>query len=299
MRSAISRRKLLLITSITTVGIVFIFFDFGDDYERSEQPKSNLKKPQSFIERILNPVDMGFEAAVFDTNTWVFNKNIMQYSTMAGINSQNEVEIQAIILSKTPFLNNLKCLVSSNNVQFINTSVRNILKMNDKFWQIYQIKCVFKADMLSNISNMFVSVIDARDYEITDNTNKTKIFAQRPTFYDLNTKKVPGVTNCVHMLRDVGSNRYKKILNWVEINKAIGLSKTTFYHVDHNKTYMDIIRKKYPDFVHVIDYEYDLARVCSKLEAHGLTDCSKTYGIIFEESRFNLHERICTNECKL
>ncbi len=292
MRSTHCKKKWFLLFSVLISGFIFLGFN-SSFFEYNKFPK-----PLVFPNNILNPDDKDLNVTIFETNTWIFNNNIMQYSTMIGVNSKKEVEIQAIVLTKRKFENYLRCLVWSNNLNFVNTSVIDVFKMNEKFWQIFKVKCVVGADELSNSSSIFVAVIDSRDYANRDKSLPTKIFAQRPTFYDLQKKKEPGVTNCVHMLRDVDSARYKKILNWAEINKQIGLSRTTLYHIDQNKTTMNMIREKYPNFIHVIDYEYDLNKVCSRLELHGLKNCSQLYGFLFKGELFNLHERVCTNECK-
>jgi hypothetical protein len=312
-----SGKKLLVIfilPFVSLVGIRFVLFHssvVSDKNDRQAISVTNESPPPPLAETrsIQNKIDTNeiatpkqeethdYSAVVFETHNWVFNKDVMQFSAYAQINSNKQVEIRSVLTFRGAADRNCICIASDDNKKFSKKPIESMTNLNYAFKDLYVVKCVFEASEFSNASNIFVSVVRETEFSNTIADTAT-LFAHRPKFYELKAKEL-GVTNCVHTLRTIDSTRYKDVLNWLEINIALGVSSMTFYFMDQDDSVLNKILAHHPNFVEVIRYRISTQLACSKLEPHGLKDCAQLYGFIFHESMFNFHERLCTNDCKL
>jgi hypothetical protein len=290
----------------------FHLFDFANIYylpatilQTSEYPQQDYTTPPPIL--VLNtqpetkPIKQyetsKYRAAVFETNTWIFNDEVMQYSTYAQNNSNSSIQIRSIVALSTDKPKKLACIISEDDKNFFVYPLAKLMVLNNAFHIIYLVECVFLEKDFSNASNIYVAIVEAKNYQTNSGVGETLLFAQRPRFYL--DKKQSGVTNCVHTLRDVNSARYKDLLNWLEMNIALGFSSMTFYHIDEDKKVLWQILGHHPNFVEVVDYNLNIESICSRLEQHGLKACKEKYEFLFKSHYFNFHERLCTNDCNL
>jgi hypothetical protein len=192
------------------------------------------------------------------------------------------------------------CIASSDNRYFKIRVVHGWSLMNVDHKPFYKIRCIYPLRKFANLSNLFVSVVFLDDYLRNSDNNPIHLFAQRPHMYDFSVPLRRAVINCVHNLRDIDDAvRYTKMLNWIDINIALGVSKFIFYHIERDKTYVNKVLQKYPGRVEFIDYKRDANLTCELLEPRDMRNCIETYGFLFHHTLNNFHERIMTNDCKI
>ncbi len=234
---------------------------------------------------------------VLPSRKWIFNGIILQFSAILFQGTTNSY-IEAIILS----LNNdiekhphIKCAVFSNlNNSFLAYETVIEKFMMDRYGaKIFRIKCnVAKA--LAFHENISISILETN----ATIKNGTIMFAQLPTVVSekgLTLRKA--IINCVHMLRNVDFESYKRISNWLVLQQAIGIDKIRFYDINTNKTYVNQIKSDHPTFVEFVNYQYNINDSCHWLESYGLQNCAKKYGGYFVDQLENLHERLVMNDC--
>jgi hypothetical protein len=258
-------------------------------------------RPDGFFSGKTLYTKQGFQAVVFNSSTWIFNRKVMQYSAVASY-TRTQVTIEAIIsrqIEEQTFNIFFACIASTDHVHFKTQTAHSFKYMNVHYKPFIKVLCVYPRYKLSDLSNLIVSVVFLDEYVNLDENSMTLIFAQRPVLYDLSRPVQPAVINCVHNLRGVDDARYARIVNWIDLNIALGVSKLVFYHSDRNKTNVNKLAERYPTRVELIEYNIDAKRACALFEPHGLRNCLDSYGFLFNDEMVFFHERISSNDCKL
>jgi hypothetical protein len=290
----------LLFVTISYCSLVFYWLDLirpvNKQMARLDGPKSQAKKLFKHNYQVLEA----------EPNSWIFNKNIMQYSTIASLNQIQQYEVEAILMFKEDNLDLvtfLECYFHVNNTHFIKRLVQyKVNVIAKRLFQIIKVKClVDKADYAASNNKLVVSMIDSRafDKNITstaNSTNKKLLLAHRVKII-IASKAKSKVMNCVHMLRNIDESRLKKTLNWIEMNKAFGMDKIVFYTVEAENEPVRIIKNKYAKLVAFNHYKTKIEDVCAGLIKLGMAYCVEKYSYFFDVRFFNYHERVTTNAC--
>jgi hypothetical protein len=255
-----------------------------------------------------NIITHNYDVVESEPNEWIFNGNVLQYSTVAPINPIKQYEIEAIIISKEgnfDMVSFLECFLHINSTQSIKKLVMyNVNVIAKRLFEIFKVKCVIEnSDYLAINGQISVSVVDSRIYNekqqssLKNSTKQQTLFAHRVKLHPAGKAKEKSIVNCVHMLRNVDEPRFLRILNWIEINKAFGMAKIKFYTIDSENPYLSKIKSKYRKLVEVHYYKMKIEHICVSMIKRGITNCVENYGYFFDEQFFNYHERIATNAC--
>lgn len=276
---------------------------------------------------------------------WTLNHNVLQYSSILKIDKNGNIDVEALVFlnylneDSQYLLLNLKCLLLQKHV--VLSKVNDILKiplmnMDRPYVGLWKIKCSYIKDDFSTLYERFemnkfnelrIAIVDIRDFKATVEqselifTNKNAqipvnfIKYQIPTVFDVNKVKIPAVVNCVHFTRDLYDDRLKRLFNWLEIQKRIGVKNIKFYFYELNENAKnEIMNRHEASFVQVIDYKTNISDVCkyeiestsspggvkSKVHDKMLEICKHAYNKHFTMSRgytTNAHERLNTNDC--
>ena len=114
-------------------------------------------------------------------------------------------------------------------------------------------------------------------------------------------------------MRNFDQVRKKRLLNWIEIQKNIGIKEMRFYVLNATDDTIKTIKEKYSeDFIKIVIHHTSFENVCQKeikrleknpnslLFKKQYNACEKAFRLHFDLSdnlAFNTHERINTNDC--
>jgi hypothetical protein len=265
---------------------------------------------------------------------WTLNTDVLQYSSIIIFNS-NDVIVEGLI-----FLNNknefqrtktsTKCIVLRNENELIASVAFKIIKIplmnksGDKdSIGLWKVKCKFDKFDKRNDDDYKVAIVNSNHFK---NDKYKNIFSnpsadlpdnlikyQNPTFYYSNQRKKPAIANCVHLVRDLNSNRLTRVLNWLEIQFSISIKQIKFYIFEPNAEAKRLIYSKYSsEQVIFVDYETNKNQICKqeiemmKLNPNNYYSkylfgiCEQSFNKHFNMSKdytLNAHERINTNDC--
>jgi hypothetical protein len=122
----------------------------------------------------------------------------------------------------------------------------------------------------------------------SDSKNGIAIFSQLPTIVkEIGPPIRKAIINCVHLLRNVDYESYKRISNWLVLQQAIGIDKIRFYDVNTDKTYVNKLRMNNPDLVEFVEYQTQIDDICIEFESYGIKKCTHRYGGYFTEALSN------------
>jgi hypothetical protein len=295
-----------------------------------------------FITEIL---DHGLKEVIhrfsFDSNLnneWTINGNIVQYSSFVILVETNLIKIEVLALSNKRYLdttdlhNNIKCVIKmKNDFKLYITSPYDIvaipfMETNDIPSTLWKFQCFYKFSNQENFldsKDLAVSLVDVNDFK---SNKKNSIFLnnkavlsinyiqyQKPAYFNLFKPKKKAVAHCVHLLRGLDHTRTVRILNWIELQRKIGIKKIRLYVLDVEESVIQLIKKKYSqDFIEIIFHHTNLKDVCKKqierlenypnsLFYQKLYDyCKTAFEKHYNISKIlvlNAHERINTNDC--
>ena len=275
-----------------------------------------------------------YNAKINVNNEWTINKSILQYSSFVILEKNGLIKIDVLALinkkniSKSSLYNDVKCVIKSkNNFRLYLVQPDDIIDIpfmhDDFFWKF---QCLYKIEekdeLLSDLRDLKVAIVFTNEYF---SSKKNSIFSnkeelgveyiqyQQPKFFNSLVPKKKAVGHCVHLVRDLNEARTKKILNWINMQREIGIEEIRLYIFNVTNDVISIIQNYYTsNFVKIIYHGTKLDEVCKKeLERYKANpesvlfkkiynNCSKLHEIQFDTSNdliLNAHERINTNDC--
>jgi hypothetical protein len=312
MRIKIKLKSFLL--AFVIVGMI-TFITIYNNLNRVQLPKENLNFENEFFQ--------------VESTKWLINNRIAQYSARLIVD-KDKVIIEALAL--TDYVNqeaafqkqNIKFLVKYENKLFVmdvqgafgNTtnfifgkSCRHIWRFNTVIQNIFQ-----------NLDQIFYALTDYGEYlKLLNFVNRTDdlmaYFAfHKPVVYRTDSVKKKAIAHCLHYVRYLNENRgLERMLNWLEIQKNLGMDKIKayFYRVDKNS--YQTIRSAYgTDFLEIIDFKLHFVYLCqfqlyrlnrdveSSINSYLAKLCKKTFEVYFKKKDFALQttmELFTTNDC--
>ena len=239
------------------------------------------------------------------------------------LNPIQQIEIESMVLMKESFVmayDYLRCAIHVNETHLFYKNIKANIKIHADAIEIYKVKCILDTNEHSGLKqDLTVSIIDTRYYLGLDAENENEnayqqeqvkfkenralekplIFSHRAELYNQKTTRAQSIQNCVHMLRSISETRYISILNWIEINRALGVHDIVFYTIEHNNPYLSRIKEKYPKNIKIIEYEHNISEICANRARYGyaIEECKKEYQFYFEIEQLDYHERVNTNAC--
>ena len=280
----------------------------------------------SFFTNKLKPVNRN------NVREWVINGNITQYSayflTQKNFFSSYQYIEALLVLSfelesnrAIKIENYLKCLYkTANDDEFNKLDTSSVIKIsfmpvkgiNKK---LYRVRCRINENLNSDIHDSIqVAIVAENEFE-NNKIPKDYIQYQRTNILKMNKSEESRnrVAHCVHMLRNLDERRTKRLVNWIEQQKAIGISKISIYMYDVSNELVDLLEKRYESsFLKLIKHPVKYEEVCkhqimnakmypeSSIYKNLLNICKNAHNYHFEMTNnlvSNTHERINTNDC--
>ena len=263
---------------------------------------------------------------------WVINGNITQYS--AYLLRENNLfskeqyieafiilsfELESIGAKKIQIEKYLKCFYkfenALNKVDILKIRKISFMPVKGVNKKLYRIRCRINENLNSdNLDSIKVAIVAENEFE----NNKIPIDYiqyQKTSILNMNKpdKLQKGVAHCVHMLRNLDERRRKRLINWIEQQKAIGISEIRIYMYDVSNELVDLLESSYQKrYLKLIKHPIKYEEVCkhqimnaemypeSSIYKNLLNNCKNAHSYHFEMSDdlvFNTHERINTNDC--
>lgn len=144
--------------------------------------------------------------------------------------------------------------------------------------------------------------------------SKTFIWFHQPNFYDSRLPKKKAIAHCNHMMFDLDGVRQARFFNWFDVQKRLGIDRFRLYFFRVNQTSEDEIRKRVGEHVEIFHTRLDKPFICrhyieymkttnnSEQAQYLLNKCDNLFRVYFDwsiEGVFNIHEKVCTNDCLL
>ena len=224
-----------------------------------------------------------------DTNNWIFNFNVTQYTTVITKFSDELIFSESLIfldhiLNNMDYINeNLKCLLRIGDVFYVQTPYEillvPIMKIPEWPKQAYKVKCQIKSYELnlfkkSNIlenEQIKIAIIDFKyfDYHVdlfAGLNEKYLIQLHKPNIFYINKPKKKAIAHCVHTVRNLNDEkRLKHFFEWIKIQKSIGIDKIKIYlmtDLDQDPI-ENKIRDEFNDgYLEIIKYRTSLYNLC-------------------------------------
>ena len=269
---------------------------------------------------------------IFLSKEWIFNWNVSQYSSIMRVSFINNnqttklLTFESTIFSDLPedefnfkeLEKNLSCMILTNRYDIVNASITKLLSINlmsitEAFWKkskFYRIECELKTNIDADISLFRLAVVNTRYL-----SNSIKVLhMQTPLFVNTSSPKAKSVASCVHMLRNISEQRVNYTMDWIRIQKSIGIAKIKIYSLEKNELLLKQIENNYKDLVEVIDYNTKLDDIChlelknkirnanSNLYSKLYENCQSAFAkhfLMSDTMVSNSHERLQSNDCFL
>jgi hypothetical protein len=253
-----------------------------------------------------NTIEQTYTVVAFESSSWIFNKNVLQYSTIMTVNYKQRIEIESIIMfnkTREKMIKSLKCFFLIGENIIILQKATELVKI-DAFsrnkYILFKVKCSLEPDKhVGLLDSLYVGVIDLNDLSSSDSIQNATIFVHKPKIFDRLIPKQKKIVNCVHTVYDLSEKRYLKIRNWIQMNKAFGVERIKLCALDFNSPYLMRLKSEFSSLIEINKYQLNLRFICSIMEIFGVVDCFESYFFYFNAAaNFNFHEKICTNECK-
>lgn len=299
------RKKLVFLYGVLTILTTLSLFRYRDRF---------IYKP--------NRIPSDNEENNFPTKEWIVNGIVTQYSSLISLNESNHLEIESLVFvninrKDENLLNEtLQCLIKKDDVYMVlnQTELHGIRIMPTKYGlrRLWRVRCVLnETEHNFNLENFYVSIIDSRDHPKL--VEKFNLFLfHKPEFFSRIVPKIKSVANCVHMINNLDEHKLQKLLNWIKIQKEIGLHKIKLYFHLVPREIIDKVLKQNENFIEIVNHKTNFSDVCKwqikKLEENpNSEDYNRTYKYCAESfKKFfdlqdlyvkNSHERVCSNDC--
>ena len=263
----------------------------------------------------LNISKTDFALNYYNTNTWMINKNIFQYSSHLFVRNDKLTQIDSLIITNYNMSveyvkKSMRCLIKSIKTdQEVRLNITVVLKF---LYNTLRVKCEVYGE---EFENSVVAIVDIADYKKEFLDSKESINFQIPNKINIPSVKLPEIAHCVHYSYQLVQRDVQKILSWLEIQKKIGISKIILYDSNSEKLIEKEIYKLFnQDFVQVRPYLTNYESICesSRLDAYRFDNFEK-YEVLKEEcedayyKRFRdpwsetmnrwMHQKISANDC--
>ena len=273
-------------------------------------------------------VNQIFAPQIFLSSEWIFNLNVSQYSSIIRESKMNNKikqlkfettifsDIQEDQASFKSLQKNLNCVILTDQNIMVYLNVLHILPitlMSISVWKkskFYRIECEFNAHINADVRSFRMAVVDTR--YLSDSLKVIQM--QTPVYVNTSLPKFKAVASCVHMLRNLDETRVKHTLDWIRIQKTIGIAKIRIYLMEKNQLLLQQVKANYQNFVEIVEYKTQFSELChmqienknqnlnSSLFNQFYEDCESAFVKHFnmsDEMVSNSHERLQSNDCLL
>jgi hypothetical protein len=267
---------------------------------------------------------------VIMSNDWILNFNISLYSSIISYEQDSSVvqtESLAFINREIENLNylklHLKCIFKWNGSDLVFVEPYEIYEINFKRMprgpkSIWRIKCQLNLHQhkILDANNLFITLIDYKYFDYYSNLYKNNlneiIILHKPKLVNKLKQKKKQVAHCLHKVIDLNKKRFNMLLNWIYMQKEIGIAKIKLCLFDINSNQQSIMKEIFGDYIELVNHKTKIAQVCNwqLLKAHQhsnsrsykflLENCKKLTLVHFQMKHyptFQHQQMICTQDC--
>lgn len=240
-----------------------------------------LDQLEGLVDTYPKHLDHNYSFVPFENNKWLFNQNILQFSTVYTVLDNDKILVESLVLSLSNDLDNhkskIRCGISSDLTDLSLFRPYEIVRLVDV---LFHVKC--KVRLQANWTSrtlIYSSVIDIRD------TLRSVINTQLAKFYSSRVEKVKSVYECSGTIRKVNEQLYQSTLTWIKMLKRAGYARVKLISTDFkNNSFLNKLQASSPDFVDIEEYEMNVSVICASM-ARSMPDralCERTYKHRFE-----------------
>ena len=314
--------------------LVFNFFLLHKIYFQNSNFSSFISRIEQIkLNREIDGVKLN-ESIIKDreSNKWILNNRLYQYSSSLIVKNGILKHIEGIII-----------LTVNYNLYLIKYNIRCILKFSQNGSEIelrvnyaYNLKSgivrvICDIDqIISDFKGTLVAIIDSNDFksnfessnlaeEDLDNLHfkwpRNMINYQIPRIIEVPINKIEQIAHCVHYTYDTTTDDVHRILNWIELQRQIGVKKIVFYNANMHTLLENAIGKIYDDeFIEIRPYKIQYEAICNLdalnklrktdiLKYQVLNDhCEDAFYNFFDNPSLDAnnrerHQRVTSNDC--
>jgi hypothetical protein len=231
----------------------------------------------------------------FQTNTWIFNNRVFQYSSHLFIQNGKPTQIDSIIMT----IDEVKESIVNDSFICLLKSVESGIELYYEITKIYsfkfsnakRVKCDIRDDINFEINNIVVAIINKLDfingnvdYKIIKNHKIpfklpwNMISFQKPRIIYKPVKKIKKVAHCLHYTYNINQIDVSRILKWLDYQKSVGIDKIIIYNSDKESSWQNEIYLRFDKkFVDLRKYYIKYDDICDvvRLNKFKLEDISK------------------------
>ena len=228
---------------------------------------------------------------LFASNAWILNHNISHYSSMLDFNSTGDGSIELTQLAfikrqlerHTYLKSNLKCLVKINS-KIIMRTPHHIFEIHYKNMpfgarSIWRVKCRLNRSDYTNTNTstsmsvaqltrqVHVALVDRSWFEHW--TRKLRldiadvVLFHRPSVLQRHVPKRAQVAHCLHKVIDLTPQRFHMLVNWLEMQRRIGVARVRMCLFDYAPQYVSTLRAKFPRaYLDIVFHQTKMHDVC-------------------------------------
>jgi hypothetical protein len=237
-----------------------------------------------------------YKFETIDSSEWIFNDNILQYTTVASLTKQGRVEIEitlrAIVNDLFTNLPSLRCMIRLNKHKVLVRQVHEILQLESE-----RVKCLLTKEEYRLVENnrIIVGVFDERSHYRDSNMT---VHGKEAAFFDRTRPKLAAFKLCSCRINSLNEQLLQNLLLWVEMHQRIGVAEISLYTTDFDDSYWSRVRKKYPEkFVSIQGSHLDSRYYCSKHRDLDETPCANKYNFLFVKDQEPVHQTLMMNHC--
>ena len=196
-------------------------------------------------------------------NNWMFNINLMQFSSYIIIKNDKNRNVEGMVyVNGDPSTKNLRCLLFS-------TELKKLIVLDVKFMYraaipyVRKIICEFDDDPNFDLNYAVVAIVFQSDFNLDSNNPSrytTEIINYHiPQIIFVQEPRIKDVGICLQFVSRV----YPGIYNWVQLHKDFKAAELVMYDGSHDKSLRNLLSKSFQKpFVDIYDYKIGQNEIC-------------------------------------
>ena len=268
----------------------------------------------------------------YQTNYWMFNNQVFQYSVHLFVKNEEPFQIDSIIMmneevENIKVQNHYSCMLKSiktgEELYFNMTTILSFKLSNSK-----RVKCNIKGKLKINLDDIVVAIINKLDFnDKSENVNDIEsgkmffqlphnmINFQKPRIIHMPQSKIPKIAHCLHYTYNYLEIGIDKILKWLEYQKSVGIDKIILYNSDRHNILENAVYSKYNlSFIEIRPYYINYDIICDFYRLNLLKEeniikyqvlkdyCEELFYTRFDDPSYNStnrwkHQKVSCNDC--
>ncbi len=268
----------------------------------------------------------------YQTNYWMFNNQVFQYSVHIFLKNGEPIQIDSIIMMTEEINENLVQMHYVCIIKSIKTSEESYFKITTifsfKLSNSKRVKCDINRKINIDFDDIVVAIINKLDFndkeENLDEIESGKIFFQlpynminfqKPRLIHIPVVKKPKIAHCLHYTYNYLEIGIDKILKWLEYQKSVGIDKIILYNSDRHDILENAVYSKFNEsFIEIRPYFINYDIICDFYRLNTLKEenivkyqvlkdyCEELFYTRFDDPSYNAtnrwkHQKVSCNDC--